>query len=390
MDKREMKKYIVISNFRLKQPNRGNAALCYGSFSFLLEKGLLHKGQSLAIFHVFKKFWKLRNLRTHTETVELEGSKWEYKEFPVFFLEAWLIKKLGIILPFTPFGKHVKEVALEAADYGGDGFADIYGTPLFFNRMNQTELLRKADVPLVMLPQTIGPFKDKQNERVALDVMRYASEVYVRDRAYVKELDKAGIKYTVSKDISAFMKPQPWDIDIKDNAVGLNVSGLAYHNNFKDLAGQFDAYPELIDRIISHFQQKGCNVYLIPHSYDYQLPDDNDDMTACREAYDRHADKTGLYVVDKDMLAPEVKYVISRMTFFMGARMHANFAAIYTGVPVFGMAYSYKFAGAFAANGLDAEKQTAVINNLSTQDINSYIAKIDSYYNESVNQKQGK
>lgn len=390
MDKREMKKYIVISNFRLEQPNRGNAALCYGSFSFLLEKGLLHKGQSLAIFHVFKKFWKLRNLRTHTETVELEGSKWEYKEFPVFFLEAWLIKKLGIILPFTPFGRHVKEVALEAADYGGDGFADIYGTPLFFNRMNQTELLRKADVPLVMLPQTIGPFKDKQNERVALDVMRYASEVYVRDRAYVKELDKAGIKYTVSKDISAFMKPQPWDIDIKDNAVGLNVSGLAYHNNFKDLAGQFDAYPELIDRIISHFQQKGCNVYLIPHSYDYQLPDDNDDMTACREAYDRHADKTGLYVVDKDMLAPEVKYVISRMTFFMGARMHANFAAIYTGVPVFGMAYSYKFAGAFAANGLDAEKQTAVINNLSTQDINSYIAKIDSYYNESVNQKQGK
>ncbi len=390
MDKREMKKYIVISNFRLKQPNRGNAALCYGSFSFLLEKGLLHKGQSLAIFHVFKKFWKLRNLRTHTETVELEGSKWEYKEFPVFILEAWLIKKLGIILPFTPFGRHVKEVALEAADYGGDGFADIYGTPLFFNRMNQTELLRKADVPLVMLPQTIGPFKDKQNERVALDVMRYASEVYVRDRAYVKELDKAGIKYTVSKDISAFMKPQPWDIDIKDNAVGLNVSGLAYHNNFKDLAGQFDAYPELIDRIISHFQQKGCNVYLIPHSYDYQLPDDNDDMTACREAYDRHADKTGLYVVDKDMLAPEVKYVISRMTFFMGARMHANFAAIYTGVPVFGMAYSYKFAGAFAANGLDAEKQTAVINNLSTQDINSYIAKIDSYYNESVNQKQGK
>lgn len=385
-----MKKYIVISNFRLEQPNRGNAALCYGSFSFLLEKGLLHKGQSLAIFHVFKKFWKLRNLRTHTETVELEGSKWEYKEFPVFFLEAWLIKKLGIILPFTPFGRHVKEVALEAADYGGDGFADIYGTPLFFNRMNQTELLRKADVPLVMLPQTIGPFKDKQNERVALDVMRYASEVYVRDRAYVKELDKAGIKYTVSKDISAFMKPQPWDIDIKDNAVGLNVSGLAYHNNFKDLAGQFDAYPELIDRIISHFQQKGCNVYLIPHSYDYQLPDDNDDMTACREAYDRHADKTGLYVVDKDMLAPEVKYVISRMTFFMGARMHANFAAIYTGVPVFGMAYSYKFAGAFAANGLDAEKQTAVINNLSTQDINSYIAKIDSYYNESVNQKQGK
>lgn len=385
-----MKKYIVISNFRLKQPNRGNAALCYGSFSFLLEKGLLHRGQSLAIFHVFKKFWKVKNLRTYKETIELEGDKWEYKEFPVFFLENWLIKKFGIILPFTPFGRHVNEVAFEAADYGGDGFSDIYGTPLFLNRMNQTDMLRKANVPLIMLPQTIGPFKDKANERIAMDVMKYASDVYIRDERYVKELDRAGIKYTLTKDISAFMKPQPWDIDIKDNAVGLNVSGLAYHNNFKDLAGQFDAYPELIDRIISHFQQKGCSVYLIPHSYDYQQPDDNDDMTACREAYNRHTDKKDLYVVDKDMLAPEVKYVISRMSFFMGARMHANFAAIYTGVPVFGMAYSYKFLGAFNANSLDGEKQTRMINNLSKEDIDSYIAKIDSFYNESIKQKKGR
>lgn len=385
-----MKKYIVISNFRLKQPNRGNAALCYGSFSFLLEKGLLHRGQSLVIFHVFKKFWKVKNLRTYKETIELEGDKWEYKEFPVFFLENWLIKKFGIILPFTPFGRHVSEVAFEAADYGGDGFSDIYGTPLFLNRMNQTDMLRKANVPLIMLPQTIGPFKDKANECIAMDVMKYASDIYIRDERYVKELDRAGIKYTLTKDISAFMKPQPWDIDIKDNAVGLNVSGLAYHNNFKDLAGQFDAYPELIDCIISHFQHKGCPVYLIPHSYDYQQPDDNDDMTACREAYNRHADKKGLYVVDKDMLAPEVKYVISRMSFFMGARMHANFAAIYTGVPVFGMAYSYKFLGAFNANGLDGEKQTRMINNLSKEDIDSYIAKIDSFYNESIKQKKGK
>lgn len=390
MDKREMKKYVVIDNFKLRQPNRGNAALCYGSFSFLLEKGLLHEGQCLASFHVFKKFWKKRNLRTYSETIEMDGNMWEYKEFPVFILEAWIIKKFGIVLPFTPFGKHVKNVALEASDYGGDGFSDIYGTPLFLTRMSQTELLRIKHVPLIMLPQTVGPFSEESNRRIAFDIMRYASKVYVRDERYVKELDAAGIKYTLTKDISAFMKPQPWDIDIKDNAVGLNVSGLAYHNDFRDLAGQFDAYPELIDRIISNFQQKGCNVYLIPHSYDYKHPDDNDDMTACRAAYNRHADKAGLYVVDKDMLAPEVKYVISRMTFFMGARMHANFAAIYTGVPVFGMAYSYKFAGAFKANGLDAEKQTCMINNLSLKDIDSYIAKIDSYYNESVKQKQAK
>ena len=64
----------------------------------------------------------------------------------------------------------------------------------------------------------------------------------------------------------------------------------------------------------------------------------------------------------------------------MGARMHANFAAIYTGVPVFGMAYSYKFEGAFNANGLDGKKQTEMINNLQTKDIDKYIAKIEDFY----------
>lgn len=43
------------------------------------------------------------------------------------------------------------------------------------------------------------------------------------------------------------------------------------------------------------------------------------------------------------------------MSFFIGTRMHANFAAIYTGVPLFGLAYSYKFEGAFNANGLDGK-----------------------------------
>lgn len=69
------------------------------------------------------------------------------------------------------------------------------------------------------------------------------------------------------------------------------------------------------------------------------------------------------------------------MTFFIGARMHANFAAIYTGVPVFGTAYSYKFQGAFDANGLNGEFQTAMINNLSREQIPEFILRIERVYN---------
>ena len=35
---KEMKKYVIISGYNLRQANRGNAALAYGTVSFLLEK----------------------------------------------------------------------------------------------------------------------------------------------------------------------------------------------------------------------------------------------------------------------------------------------------------------------------------------------------------------
>ncbi len=377
-------KYIDISGFNINQANRGNAALSYGALEFLEQKGLLKDGVELIYFHKYNNIFKKKNICIAKEKFVINGKEYNRTIVPIHTIEYKLVKKWGIILPFTYFGRYKKNVILEAADYGGDGFSDIYGESSFMNRMNQTWILRRANVPLLMLPQTVGPFKSKKIYGIAVDIMRYAKEIYVRDGKFISEFDKLGLKYSQTKDISSLMKPEPWDIEIEPKAVGLNVSGLAYCNTYQGLEGQFDAYPLLVERIIDHFREKGCTIYLIPHSYGYTKPIADDDMLACREAYNRLADKSHVVLVDKDMTAPQVKYVISRMTFFIGARMHANFAAIYTGVPVFGTAYSYKFEGAFNANGLDGKKQTEMINDLKIEDIDKYIGKIDAYYNTVV------
>ena len=376
-----MKKYIDISGLDLRTSNRGTAALGYGAIPFLESKGYLVEGQELILFHRYKKFWKLSNIRVQHEKLQVNGKTYKRIIVPIHDFEYRLVHKFGIILPFTQFGRYVKQVELEAAIYGGDGFSDIYGTRSFMGRMNQTWILCRAGVPLLFLPQTIGPFKEKKNYDTAVNILRYAKEIFVRDDRFVSEFNKLGLKYTLTPDLSSFMVPEPLDIEIKPNAVGLNVSGLAYSNTFNGLEGQFNAYPELIDRIINHFREKGCTIYLIPHSYNYNKPIADDDMLACREAYRRLKDKNNVVLIDRDLISPQIKYIISKMTFFIGARMHANFAAIYTGVPVFGMAYSYKFEGAFNANGLDGKTQTAMINNLRTDEVDKFIAKIDSYYN---------
>ena len=378
-----MKKYILISDFCLTARNRGTAALGYGSLAFLREKGLLKDGQEVAFYSVQRNPLRCILCGVKREIVNVQNYSVTFTHFVVNSLEYKLWTKFGLSLPFTRWGYFVRNVALVAAINGGDGFSDIYGERLWKSRLKEIKFAMKNKSPLILLPQTIGPFKDPKILAEAKKIMEYASAVYVRDSKYTKELDEMEIKYELTNDLSAYMKPEPWDIDIKPDSIGINVSGLAYSNNFRDLAGQFSAYPELMTRLVQHFQKKGKTVYLIPHAYGYNSPErDNDDMISSREFYNSLEDKTNVVLIDKDMISPQVKYVISKVSFFIGTRMHANFAAIFTKVPVFGLAYSFKFQGAFENNGF--YNRTAMINNIISADIPGIINQIDKAYEEDV------
>lgn len=385
-----MKKYILISDFCLTARNRGTAALGYGALAFLREKGYMKEGQEVIQYEIYRNPFRKQTLsklfQKNRRTKNVQGVPVTFNHIVVNAFEYKLWAKFGISLPFRPWGKFVRNVALVAAINGGDGFSDIYGERLWNSRLREIKFAMKTKTPLILLPQTIGPFKNAQILAEAKQIMEYADKIYVRDTQYAKKLDKMGIKYKLTNDLSAYMKPEPWDIDIKPDSIGINVSGLAYSNNFRDLAGQFAAYPELMTKLVRHFQKKGKTVYLIPHAYGYNDPEwDNDDMISGREFYNSLEDKTNVILIDKDLISPQVKYVISKMSFFIGTRMHANFAAIFTKVPVFGLAYSFKFQGAFENNGIC--NRTAMINNITSADIPRIIEQIEKAYEEEVVQK---
>ena len=381
-----MKKYIIISDFCLSARNRGTAALGYGALAFLHEKGFLNNAQEIAFYTVRRNPFRCILRPIKRDTVKVQEKSVVFAYLSVFSFEYKIWAKFGISLPFTRWGRFIRNIALVAAINGGDGFSDIYGKILWNSRLKEIKLAMKIKAPLVLLPQTIGPFKDSKILAEAKQIMEYADAVYVRDKEFTIKLDKMGIRYELTNDLSAYMKPEPWNIDVKPDSVGINVSGLAYSNNFLDLAGQFDAYPELMTKLVQHFQKKGKTVYIIPHAYGYNNPEwDNDDMISSREFYDSLEDKTNVVLIDKDLISPQVKYVISKMSFFIGTRMHANFAAIFTKVPVFGLAYSFKFQGAFENNGI--YNRTAMINNITSTDIPKIIEQIDNAYEEDVVKK---
>lgn len=378
---KNMKKYILISDFHLNENNRGTAALGYGAVSFLRQKGFLRDGQMIATLNVYLNPFKSKS-RTVVEEVVIQGNRIQILHYKVNLITLKIFMIFGILLPFSKFYKFLKDIQWVASINGGDGFSDIYGNEMFLSRLLCVNLAMKGNIKHIVLPQTLGPFENSLMKNIAIKILKYSSFVFVRDRKFTEELDSFGIGYEVTKDLSAYMSPEPVDTKIKPGSVGINISGLAYSNNYMALKGQFYNYPSLINQLIETFQQMGKSIYLIPHSYNFNEPEiNNDDLIACVETYKSLKNKDRVYVVNKDLRSPQIKYIISKMSFFIGTRMHANFAAIYTNVPVFGLAYSFKYAGAFEANGLSA-KQTYMINNISEDDIPKVINEIVLFYNK--------
>jgi len=370
--------YFIIGDFGIRSNNRGTAALGYGAVEFLLQKGYIKEGDEMVKFSFYLNPFKKR-IKVTEENLDIFGVNWKQKTIKVFLLEKILLK-YNLHFFRSIFKSIIKKIKVVAAINGGDGLTDIYGDYMLYARLRETILAADFHIPYIILPQTIGPFQKKENMENIIKVLRGAEKVFVRDHNFDSELNKNKIPYENTNDLSFYMKPIPFSIEIKHPAVGVNLSGLAYSNKFGNLDGQFNSYPLLIESLIKNFRQKGINVYLIPHSYNIHNPEENnDDMLSTREFYDKLNDKTGVYFIDMDLISPQIKYVISQMDYFVGTRMHANFAAIFTNTPVFGLAYSYKFEGAFTVNGL--KDSTYMINNMEEEQISVLIDKINKKFN---------
>ena len=339
--------YVVFSDFNIRSNNRGTAALGYGAMEFVVKEGFVGENYDIVRYRFFRK--------------------WLYQHKLHFFN--------------TLFRRTIRKVKVVAAINGGDGLTDLYGDFWLNYRLPEMKLAIELGIPFILLPQTIGPFLDEQNKERILSILKKADRIYVRDNNFVEELEKNHLPYVKANDLSFYMRPEPFPVEIQKPCVGINVSGLAYSNRFGNLAGHFSLYPKLITEIVRLFQAKGYNIYLIPHAYNVAKPEtDNDDMVSTREFYESLDDKSGVHFIDTDLLSPQIKYLISQMDFFIGTRMHANYAAIFTGTPVFGLAYSYKFKGAFENNGI--LNRTCDINNLDESQINSVLETIERAFKE--------
>jgi polysaccharide pyruvyl transferase WcaK-like protein len=239
----------------------------------------------------------------------------------------------------------------------GDSFSDIYGTKRFVKYILAKMTVHLAGKPLVVSPQTIGPFERPWVRRLGFASLSRSAAVFARDQLSIDFLQKAGFKGQVqlASDVALrlpFDPPAPRQPGgpVK---VGINVSGLLMSGGYTkaNMFGLKTDYPALMRRLITHFASlAGTEVHLVSHVISDVFPIEDDYRASAALAAELPPDLAARVVLAPKFAGPsEAKSYIAGLDFFMGARMHACIAAFSSGVPVVPMAYSRKFAGLFGA-----------------------------------------
>lgn len=234
----------------------------------------------------------------------------------------------------------------------GDSFSDIYGRSRFEAVFRHYRFARASGKPLILLPQTIGPFRAAAVQSRARKMLAYAGAVYARDplsAGCAQEL-VPGLAIRESIDLAMFMPYEPAPPSRGGGLrIGVNPSGLLWRGGYtgRNQFGLKEDYRDVLRGVIRLvLAQPDVQLELIGH--DVRGP------SAGNSFEDYHVCKLLQREFPACRVGPffygpmEAKSHISGMDFFVGSRMHACIAAYSSGVPLFPLGYSRKFTGLFA------------------------------------------
>jgi len=339
-------------------PNADIALLDYGSESKIYKLSINEREYPVRLLNIrfSKKFYLKNNIA--------------YLIFLSFLLRIIPIRAIRQkIIQSNPCLNYIDKANVITSIAGGDSFSDIYGlVRLIYIALPQL-LIIFLKKKLILLPQTYGPFKSDMAKFIARFILNHSFIIYSRDYRGIDNVkalmnDKEiSYKLRFCHDVGFVVAPvKPLNTELPPPAetnqlVGLNVSGLLFmggytKNNMFSLKAN---YAELIYELIDHFIKiKGLRVLLVPHVFGNGKNSESD-QAVCemifRELSSCYPDK--LYIVKGKHNQNEIKYVIGKCDFFIGARMHACIAALSQCIPAVGIAYSNKFKGVFETVGVE-------------------------------------
>ncbi|MBM9538608.1 polysaccharide pyruvyl transferase family protein [Desulfobulbus alkaliphilus] len=260
----------------------------------------------------------------------------------------WL-KRLGWPFPFPRWLREQMASVDGVLSVGGDNYSLDYRLPSPL--MGLDGLALRLGKPTVLWGASVGPFEKEQmfipaickhlarfdlvgvRESVSYDYL--TSELQLDN--VMQMVDSAFILEKVPVTTEAF-----WPTGAPNGVLGLNVSPLV--ERYKQVGQELRS--EVIGFIRTAIEEYGFNVLLVPHVIPLDGAEKNNDARYMTPILEATADLgRSVSMTPVDLNAAQIKDVIAKLRFFIGARTHATIAALSTGVPTISIAYSVKARG---------------------------------------------
>jgi colanic acid/amylovoran biosynthesis protein len=272
----------------------------------------------------------------------------------VYNIQWWINSILKVICPEVKKKTVYKEMLPHLDDaqailsVGGDNYSLDYAIPDIFTNLDDVVLA--AGKPLIIWGASVGPFsRIPDYERYMSDHLQKVTAIFARESMTVAYLAKIGVTENVYlvADPAFLLDPVKPEVSkrpvIEEGAIGLNISPLMARHATN---GYTKNWREITADIISKISETtGRTIYLIPHVTNPKDPK-SDDFIFMKDAFlSLKSAKNNIVLIDPIYTASEMKWIISRMDLFAGARTHSTIAALSSGVPTLSFAYSMKAKG---------------------------------------------
>ena len=296
-----------------------------------------------------------------------------YRPENLMFMQV--ARKAGAVGRFSSPGIRAiaeSDVVLDVS--GGDSFTDMYPDDRIKGVAGCKELVLDCGRPLLLLPQTYGPFEESLDR--ASRIVRRSVACFARDERSFENLKamlgdefnpdrhKCGVDMAFGLSLR---DPGPkmdggirdWIGDTGTSTIGFNPSGLIgnVQGVDRDKYGFRSSYRDTVVEFLTRLlDETDARVVLVPHVMS-PVGTTESDLQICkwleRKLGEGASDRIRIGSAELDQC--EVKWMISKMDWFCGTRMHATIAGLSTGVPTSTISYSDKALGVFETCGQGGE-----------------------------------
>ncbi|MBY6683242.1 polysaccharide pyruvyl transferase family protein [Rhodococcus sp. BP-316] len=222
----------------------------------------------------------------------------------------------------------------------GDSFSDIYGFRRLLEMSALRIVIRRAGLPFVMGPQTVGPFETRIGRALARQSLKGCSVLIARDPismgASSRIYDGTAV---LASDVAFLLPKQP---AAKRFDLLFNVSGLLWEEN-KHI--EYSVYRQYVFEFIEEANSAGVDVTLLNHVLD--SPDSDNDAPAAQHVREQLSNLD--LAVETPKSLEHARSLIAGASVVLASRMHASLNSISQGVPAVSWAYSRKFEPLFDA-----------------------------------------